>query len=478
LYHGPQEWYNHNRGGASVLSNDAASGGGGSSTVVLSVYTGRLDPMRRGDRLKLSWRLLLTPVRGGGYPVRADFSTRYFHMQRSVSVEEVLRTSPTKPWIILHQGNQLIPYINYPFLHLQPLRDYIREAHAKGAKVKLYYTVRELSTFAVELWALRALRGEVIVPSRGKASGHVWLREHLRNNYTAAWHEVLANGEVDAAVQTPAFTTRWDNYWIEGILWLARNLDIDGIYLDGAPYERNVLRRLRRALTAEGRGTGFLLDLHASCAGNPHLPYMELYPYLDSIWFGEQCEYKTFSPAMWLAEVSGVPFGLPAEILGDNTDQWQGLVHGMTCRIYPDPMRCNPRPLWAALDSMGLTNPRMLGWWDAASPVSVTAPTITYGKDAGRGPAVVATLFVADGRADAPRFAVVRHSSQLLPRTRTRVFVGTSISHPVLSPQPPLSLRPLAAHPIPPPPSPPPPPSHPPPPPLTLRRLPIGLTSR
>ena len=27
-----------------------------------------------------------------------------------------------KPWIILHQGNQLIPYINYPFLELDPLR--------------------------------------------------------------------------------------------------------------------------------------------------------------------------------------------------------------------------------------------------------------------------------------------------------------------------------------------------------------------
>ena len=40
---------------------------------------------------------------------------------------------------------------------------------------------------------------------------------------------------------------------------------------------------------------GFLLDLHASCAGNPHLPYVELYPYLDSIWFGEQCNYKAYS---------------------------------------------------------------------------------------------------------------------------------------------------------------------------------------
>lgn len=178
---------------------------------------------------------------------------------------------------------------------MEPLREYIREAHAKGAKVKLYYTVRELSTLATELWALRALRGEVVISSKGKLAGHVWLREHLRTNYTAAWHEVLASGEVDAAVQTPAFTSRWDNYWIEGILWLARNLNIDGIYLDGAPYERAILRRLRRALADEGRGDDFLLDLHASCAGNPHLPYVELYPYLDSIWFGDSQAEPTFA---------------------------------------------------------------------------------------------------------------------------------------------------------------------------------------
>lgn len=43
----------------------------------------------------------------------------------------------------------------------------------------------------------------------------------------------------------------------------------------------------------------------------------------------------------------------------------------MTCRIYPDPQRCNPRPLWAALDALGLQTPRMIGWWDTASPVSI-----------------------------------------------------------------------------------------------------------
>eukprot|EP00962_Isochrysis_galbana_P039571 scaffold14203_cov99-Isochrysis_galbana.AAC.1 len=83
---------------------------------------------------------------------------------------------------------QLNPYINYPFLTLAPLRAFMSSAHAAGARVKLYYTVRELSTSAPELWAFRAMRGEVVIKSP-VAGGNAWLREHLRGGYDAAWHE-------------------------------------------------------------------------------------------------------------------------------------------------------------------------------------------------------------------------------------------------------------------------------------------------
>eukprot|EP00965_Chrysotila_dentata_P131258 4339156-Pleurochrysis_carterae.AAC.1 len=84
---------------------------------------------------------------------------------------------------------------------------------------------------------------------------------------------------------------------------------------------------------------------------------------------GEQCNYAGYAPEQWLAEVSGVPFGLQGQILGNNRDQWQGLVFGMTCRIYPEPHTCNPRPLYAVFDDLGFKQPRMIGWWDAACPV-------------------------------------------------------------------------------------------------------------
>ena len=40
------------------------------------------------------------------------------------------------------------------------------------------------------------------------------------------------------------------------------------------------------------------------------------------------CRYAGYSPDEWLAEVSGVPFGLPGQILGTNTDQAQ------VCRMW------------------------------------------------------------------------------------------------------------------------------------------------
>eukprot|EP00965_Chrysotila_dentata_P056504 1874710-Pleurochrysis_carterae.AAC.1 len=58
--------------------NDGARGG---EVVVLEVSTGEIE-LHADSPLELQWRLMLTPVRGAGQPLVADFETRYFHMQR------------------------------------------------------------------------------------------------------------------------------------------------------------------------------------------------------------------------------------------------------------------------------------------------------------------------------------------------------------------------------------------------------------
>ena len=48
--------------------------------------------------------------------------------------------------------------------------------------MKIYYTIRELTTHLPELWALRSLGDEVLAD--GPGGGFPWLREHLATGYT------------------------------------------------------------------------------------------------------------------------------------------------------------------------------------------------------------------------------------------------------------------------------------------------------
>ena len=66
-------------------------------------------------------------------------------------------------------------YINYPFLpnSCDPLSSYIEDAADLNIRVKIYYTIRELTTHAVELFALRSLNGEVFPAGDPVAEGNV-----------------------------------------------------------------------------------------------------------------------------------------------------------------------------------------------------------------------------------------------------------------------------------------------------------------
>ena len=131
---GSTVWYNRNAGGATVrvqptsaTQHDArrrlsrpsthsdsrrsqlVDGGGGARAklAMVTVFTGAVS-VNSVDGLTLPFRLLLTPARGGGRPPIADFSTRYFHMQRYTTVAQATSAAPN-PWIIHHQGNKLNP---------------------------------------------------------------------------------------------------------------------------------------------------------------------------------------------------------------------------------------------------------------------------------------------------------------------------------------------------------------------------------
>jgi hypothetical protein len=253
-------------------------------------------------------------------------------------------------------------------------------------KVKIYYTIRELTNFVTEIWALRSLGDEVL--SGGDGGGYPWLREHLVDNYTPQWYQYLDSTLVDASVLTSIGTSRWFNYYIEGLKWLVKNVDIDGLYLDDVSFDREMLKRIRKVMNETKPGC--LIDLHSNTAFSigPATQYTEFFPYIDKLWFGESFNYNAMPPANWLVEVSGIPFGLTGDMLHAGGNPWRGMVYGMTNRLpwSTEGVICSPSEIWKVWDSFGIADAQMVGYWEDKPVVT------TSNKD------VLATAYLKDKR--------------------------------------------------------------------------------
>ena len=364
----PASWANGGRGGCRFAER-------GDKTFLVSCYSGP-RAIRRGDRMRYDFRLMLTPFRP--IDTRAQFTTRFLHAYQPVA--EVASAGANT--VNIHHANDINPFINYPFLRPAEMKAYIDEAHRRGLKVKIYYTVRELSNRAPELFALRSLGDEIF--SRGPGGGFSWLQEHLGSDYIAAWFVPALK---DAAIINTGIS-RWHNYYVEGLAWLVRRVGIDGLYIDDVAFDRTTMKRVRKVLD-RGR-PGALIDLHSAnqfnvrdgFASSANL-YLEHFPFIDRLWFGEYFDYGS-APDYWMVELSGIPFGLMGEMLQDGGNPWRGMVFGMTGRL---PWAGDPRPLWKAWDEFGIADSRMIGFWVEGRPVRTSTPD------------VLATTYRREGRA-------------------------------------------------------------------------------
>jgi hypothetical protein len=316
--------------------------------------------MAKGDSLRFDFRLAVTPFKP--LDTQGHFATRFCHA--FLPVDEAAATGANT--VNVHHATAINPYINYPFLRAEAMKRYVDEAHAKGMRVKIYCTVRELTTRAPELWALLSLGDEVF--SSGAGGGYSWLQEHVGEGYIPAWFDPTWE---DCSLVTSGMN-RWHNFYVEGMEWLARNVGIDGIYLDDVAFDREIMKRVRRVLSL--RCPDPLIDLHSANQYNPNDGfassanlYMEHFPFIDRLWFGEYFDYGS-APDYWLVEMSGIPFGLMGEMLQDGGNPWRGMVFGMTRRFYGQDAP-SPQPTWGLLDAFGMEGAEMIGWWSPNCPV-------------------------------------------------------------------------------------------------------------
>ncbi|MDR3447810.1 MULTISPECIES: glycoside hydrolase domain-containing protein [unclassified Dyella] len=348
----PTSWDNNGQGGIRLHSE--------AKDYLAEAYSGPRQ-MKAGETLHYDIVMRVTPFKT--IDPSKHFAERFFHKYGDLDAIKADGANVVN----IHHATPINPWINYPFLEPGAMRAYIDAAHQRGMRVKIYDTVRELSDRAPELPMLESLGHEVI--SAGKGGGFSWLQEHLDGDYIAAWH-VPENR--DAAIIN-AGQSRWHNYYIEGLDWLARNMGIDGLYLDDVAYDRTTMKRVRKVLQA--RRPDPLIDLHSASQYNPRdgyinsaLLYMELFPYIDRLWFGEEFDYEKTSPTYWLTEISGIPYGLMGEMLQNDGNPWRGMLFGMTSRLGWSE-GSDPRGLWKVWDAFGIEQADMVGWWVHDTPV-------------------------------------------------------------------------------------------------------------
>ncbi len=348
----PSSWGNDNKGGIKVSEVG--------KSILADNYSGERK-LVKGEELYYNFNLLITPF----HPINTDFqwATRFYHAYKPI--DTIKETSATV--INIHHATAINPYINYPFIAWKKMKAYDDSAHAAGLKVKIYNTIRELSNHAYETFALRSLGHEIY--SSGKGGGFSWLQEHLGDDYIAAWFVPELK---DAAIINSGMN-RWHNYYVEGMNWLTQNVGIDGIYLDDVAFDRVTMKRVKRVLTADGHPG--IIDLHSANQYNKNDGfnnsanlYMEHFPYLNRLWFGEYFDYEKNSPDFFLTEVSGIPFGLMGEMLQGGGNPWRGMVFGMTNRM-PWSDGADPRPIWKVWDNFGMKGTQMIGYWVESNPV-------------------------------------------------------------------------------------------------------------
>lgn len=354
----PHSWWNDRKGGFSIRK--------GPLLTRATAFSGKRT-MQRGDSLIFEFALLITPVKR--LDMQRHFRERYHHGGGSMPNRSEIAAGIRI--VNLHHANPANPYINYPFLATPVLRRFVDSAHAQGLKLKLYYTVRELTNHLPELWALRSLGNEIL--SDGQGGGFPWLREHCVNGYTPQWYQHFDEGDlgVDASMLTATGPSRWYNFYIEGLRWLLVNTGIDGLYLDDVAFDRQTVKRIRKVM--EAVKPGCLVDLHSNTffSKGPAMQYAEFFPYIDRLWFGEGFQYDRMPPENWFVEVSGIPFGLTGDMLEGGGNPWRGMLYGMTVR-YPwvtDDVSCDPRALWKVWDAFGIDGSEMVGYWEDTTPV-------------------------------------------------------------------------------------------------------------
>lgn len=345
--------------------------------VKLTAETGSIK-FEKGILKSFNFELHITPFKPLDY--KKLFGVRYSHSNALKNEYKEIDNAAKNGlnYVTFHQGNMIMPYINYPFYETDRLKKAVQYASSKNIGIKLYYTEREHSNHMAETFVYKALGDEIILRKQGVSHSWQkekpkWLVDNFGEDIIPGWFVKYKKGKYKGEHDFSFIVrpdTRLDNYYIEGLNWLLENIGIKGIYIDDTSLDRTTIERAKKLLDKKNG----LIDMHMWNHEEPRAGdvsclnlYCELLPFLDSIWLGEGFFYKKYTPEYMLCEVSGIPYGVGGQMLQDGGDLYEGMLYAMNNR-YGWGVK-NAVDLYAVWDEFGIESSEMLGYWHSKNPV-------------------------------------------------------------------------------------------------------------
>ena len=175
------------------------------------------------------------------------------------------KASAKTPQIEIPCGHALNPLLNYPLANEEALSSFIKSAHEKGERASISYTLGELDKSAPEFSAFSDFDEELL----------------LKGDLMA-----ICDGE-----------SRLCNFYVEALKRLVEMCQIDGITLNGAEFDRNTAKRIRRVL--DGReGATISLNIENQFTkeagfASAIVEFAELFPYIDKIEISDESTIPT-----------------------------------------------------------------------------------------------------------------------------------------------------------------------------------------
>lgn len=365
----PESWGNDGKGGIKYQDN------------IFKAYSGK-KKFIKGQSVRFDFDLMITPMKE--IDLKKQFNMRFYHKLFDSKIWFDMAKKGGANIINVHHGNDLNPYINYPFFETEELKKFIKKSHDNDIKVKVYYTIRELTIHLPEFRVFRDLEHEIFNKRNvydifyWQEDSDKWVKENVGEDVIPAWKQDLKGDKYKDSFDSAIITdgqSRICNFYIEGLRYLLNNVGADGIYVDDVAFDRNTMKRVRKILDQkEGR----FIDFH-TC--NHHLDHMaknncvtlytELFPYIDKVWIGEGFDYDNSTPEFWLVEMSGIPFGVMSEMM-DTANQYRGLLFGMTNRYGWQTNKSDPINIWKIFDKYDLDKAELIGWWDERNSVKLS----------------------------------------------------------------------------------------------------------